>query len=279
MIWYKFCRWAVVVCLIMNFIVGRITPVNLVLLGVEIIVWLIWPYVIFQIFSRFRGDIDFVISDVQPCDDMVGLIVAGWITNGVLKRFDLIQYEDELVISPVVFKHFANGQRTYFVIPVPISPRKGYRVLMRDSISSGEPIWENFDEFEVDKAVVRAQKHYSSTDSRLIGIARVMSEFRSGVMKLPVIRAVHRRYRKLKIILRRLWYKYTMPLYISPRSYHLWRIPNPAWSLQSHAYFAYRLRYVWKVLSVVCVISFTAGVVEFLARDGFSVFWKLFEIV
>lgn len=279
MIWYKFCRWAVVACLVLSFILGEITPINLIWLGIKITLWLSWPYVIFQVFSRFRGDVDFVISDVQPCDDMVGLIVAGWITNGVLKRFDLIQYEDELVISPVVFKHFADGRRTYFVIPVPISPRKGYRVLMRDSISTGDLIWRNFEDFEVDKAVIRSQKHYSSTDARLVGIAKVISELRSKFKRLPGMRHINRGYRKLKIVLKYWWYRYTLPGWISRRSYHLWRIANPAWETQSHAYFAWRLRYIWKVLAVACAACIVTGVIQFVARDGFSVFWKLFEVI
>lgn len=150
--WYQIGRWLPTLGLILFIPVFKSTVFERVMILGIALLWAIWPWVLRKLRTRFwTCDRSLSLTDAEPCEDRVGLILAGWVTNGILVKFDVIQYERELVLSPVVFKSDMKGRRHYFAIPVDVPSYRGLDVIIRTSTLNGVVIWHSDTELSIDR--------------------------------------------------------------------------------------------------------------------------------
>lgn len=155
--WYQIGRWLPTLGLILFIPVFKSTVFERVMILGIALLWATWPWVLRKLRTRFWAcDRSLSLTDAEPCEDRVGLILAGWVTNGILVKFDVIQYERELVLSPVVFKSDMKGRRHYFAIPVDVPSYRGLDVIIRTSTLNGVVIWHSDTELSIDRESLAA---------------------------------------------------------------------------------------------------------------------------
>lgn len=166
--WYQIGRWLLTFGLILFIPVFKPTVFERVMILGIALLWATWPWVFRKLRTRFwTCDRSLSLTDAEPCEDRVGLILAGWVTNGVLVKFDVIQYEQELVLSPVMFKSPMKGRRHYFAIPVDVPSYRGLDVILRTSTLNGVVIWHSDTELSIDRDSLAAYEAERYRDLRV----------------------------------------------------------------------------------------------------------------